>query len=210
MIYELALVAKSEINDKDVASINELVNQVLKDGSGEILVSDDWGRRLMAQPTKKNVVRGYYLYYIYRGDGSINTELTRRLKINESIIKYLFVNLGNDVDAGNIVKGYKTPFSKRYHGSITDELREQENVGEDMDKDRRRFARKRNCWFTAKNIKADWKDPKTYTWLVNEFGKIAPARISGISRKHQRFVTSAIKRARHIGIASNISGRIAE
>ncbi|OFZ28009.1 MAG: 30S ribosomal protein S18 [Bdellovibrionales bacterium RIFOXYB1_FULL_37_110] len=78
----------------------------------------------------------------------------------------------------------------------------------DIEKDRRRFARRRNCWFIARGIKADWKDPKTYMWLINEFGKISPARVSGVSTKHQRFVNSAIKRARQLNIVSHLSDAV--
>jgi ribosomal protein S18 len=63
------------------------------------------------------------------------------------------------------------------------------------------------AFFKSNNIIADWKDPKTYSWLVNEFGKISAARVSGVSRKHQRYVTTAIKRARTLGIISHISSR---
>ncbi|OFZ37462.1 MAG: 30S ribosomal protein S18 [Bdellovibrionales bacterium RIFOXYD12_FULL_39_22] len=55
-----------------------------------------------------------------------------------------------------------------------------------------------------------WKDPATYSWLISEFGKISPARVSGISRKYQRRITSEIKMARQLGIASYLSNRIAE
>ncbi len=66
------------------------------------------------------------------------------------------------------------------------------------------------CWFTTNKITADWKDPKTYAWLVNEFGKISPARVSGVSRKHHRWAESAIKRARNIGLISHLAGNTAE
>ena len=74
---------------------------------------------------------------------------------------------------------------------------------------RKKFARKKTCWFAAKSIKADWKDPKTYGWLVNEFGKISPARVTSISRKHQRFANNAVKRARNIGLISQLSDQTA-
>ena len=107
------------------------------------------------------------------------------------------------------MENYKCPFSTgKYKGSVTDSLKD--DAEETVEKDRRKFARKKSCWFTAKKVKADWKDPGTYAWLINEFGKITPARVSGISRKHQRFADYAIKRARQVGLASSLTGRIAE
>ena len=63
-----------------------------------------------------------------------------------------------------------------------------------------------SCFFKSNNIIADWKDPKTYSWLVNEFGKISAAEFLAF-QKAQRYVTTAIKRARNLGIISHISNR---
>ena len=71
------------------------------------------------------------------------------------------------------------------------------------------FARRKSCWFTANKTAPDWKDPMSYAWLVSEFGKISPARVTGISRKMQRLATVNIKRARGIGLLSYMSGRTA-
>ncbi len=204
MIYELALIAQHGLDEKNLTAINDLVADVSKSFEGEVLIADDWGSRELAQPTKSGIERGHYLYFIYQGNNECNSELNRRLGINESIVKFFVTKLGEDGQAGAIVKKFKTPYSKKYSGSVTDDFEDNEGG------DRKKFARRRGCWFSAKKIKADWKDPATYSWLINEFGKISPARVSGISRKHQRFAESAIKRARQIGIVSNISNRFAD
>jgi ribosomal protein S18 len=76
------------------------------------------------------------------------------------------------------------------------------------DKDKRRFSRRKSCWFCAKKTEPDWKNTESYSWLVNEFGKIAPSRVSGICATHQRKATEAIKRARHIGFIGYVSNEI--
>jgi len=86
--------------------------------------------------------------------------------------------------------------------------RDSSNIDQNsIDKDRRMFARKKACWFCAKNDLPDWKDPFSYAWLVNEFGKISPARVTGVCSKHQRKATTAIKRGRDIGFISAISNQ---
>ncbi|ATH09553.1 30S ribosomal protein S18 [Halobacteriovorax marinus] len=80
----------------------------------------------------------------------------------------------------------------------------------DLEKDKKRFSRRKSCWFAANNITPDWKDPKTYAWLINEFGKINPGRVSGISRKAHRLADTAIKRARNMGVVSHITNSLAE
>ncbi len=78
----------------------------------------------------------------------------------------------------------------------------------DAAKERRMFVKRKTCWYMAKKITPDWKDPNTYAWVLNEFGKISPARITGISPKFQRQVNRAIKRARCVGILGYMSNRV--
>ena len=46
----------------------------------------------------------------------------------------------------------------------------------------------------------DYKDVATLKKYVSERGKILPRRITGTCAKHQRAVTGAIKRARHLAL----------
>ncbi len=46
----------------------------------------------------------------------------------------------------------------------------------------------------------DYKDVNLLRKFLSDTGKILPARITGCSRKNQRMITKAIKRAREIGL----------
>ena len=61
--------------------------------------------------------------------------------------------------------------------------------------------RKKVCVFCGeKNGEIDYKDTNKLKRYVSERGKILPRRITGNCAKHQRALTVAIKRARHIAI----------
>ena len=61
------------------------------------------------------------------------------------------------------------------------------------------MRRKKVCQFCAdKNKTIDYKDVDTLKKYVTERGKILPRRITGNCAKHQRALTVAIKRARHV------------
>lgn len=207
MIYEMAVVANEGLSSEKLSSLTSLMRDVVQQAKGEVLVEDDWGVLNLAQATSSGKERGHFLYLLYKADGELNKELSRRLKISEDVMKYMIVRAAEDEAQAELVKGLKMPYSKKYPGSVTESADDEKGL---PDKDRRRFSKRKNCWYTAKNFHADWKDPQTFSWLVNEFGKIAPARVSGVSRKHQRFVTTAIKRARQIGLAAHLSGRVAQ
>lgn len=68
------------------------------------------------------------------------------------------------------------------------------------DTDTRSKKRKR-CPFTAAGIREiDYKDIETLTKFITERGKILPRRITGVSAFHQKKLTAAIKRARHMAL----------
>ena len=65
------------------------------------------------------------------------------------------------------------------------------------------FRRRKVCKFCADKIDyIDYKDVKLISQFVPERGKILPRRMFGTCAEHQRKLTVAIKRARHIALLS--------
>ena len=65
----------------------------------------------------------------------------------------------------------------------------------------RRKSKKKVCSFCVdKGAEIDYKDIAKLRRYVSERAKILPRRISGTCAKHQRQLTIAIKRARHIAL----------
>ena len=71
-----------------------------------------------------------------------------------------------------------------------------------------RYVRKvRVCQFCAEKIKTvDYKQVDLLRRYVTERGKIRPRRQTGACAKHQRMVTEAIKRARHMALLPYSAG----
>ena|SRR5262244_2217627 len=66
---------------------------------------------------------------------------------------------------------------------------------------RRPMMRRKVCRFCAdKSVHIDYKDIRLLTGFVTERGKITPSRITGTCARHQRLLTTAIKRARSIAL----------
>ncbi len=65
----------------------------------------------------------------------------------------------------------------------------------------RRKPKKKVCAFCVDKVaEIDYKDIAKLRRYVSERAKILPRRISGNCAKHQRQLTVAIKRARHIAL----------
>ena len=56
------------------------------------------------------------------------------------------------------------------------------------------------CVLCGKDNVIDYKDMNKLKRYVSERGKILPRRVTGNCAKHQRAITVAVKRARHLAI----------
>lgn len=169
-------------------------------------MNDTWGVKTFAQPLESGLRKGNFFYFMYKSVGTVNAEIERKLHINENVVRFIIVKLGDDSQMDDIAKKYKNP----NHTQAADAQVEGEE-GEEAggDKEKRMYSKRKSCYFSAKKTSPDWKDPKSYGWLVNEFGKISPARITGLTPKFQRRACDAIKRGRTMGLISYTSGDIA-
>jgi len=78
-----------------------------------------------------------------------------------------------------------------------------------FDRDNRprgRKGRKKVCAFCVDKIQEiDYKDVPRLRRYLSDRGKIVPRRVTGTCAEHQRQLTTAIKRARHIALLPYIS-----
>ena len=106
----------------------------------------------------------------------------------------------------------KREFCEKIYFEASIENKKKENIEELLkwlDKDeksnspmKRRGGRRRKkvCVFCGKDNVIDYKDTNKLKRYISERGKILPRRITGNCAKHQRAITVAIKRARHVAL----------
>lgn len=69
-------------------------------------------------------------------------------------------------------------------------------------------ARKKICKFCVDSVdRVDYKDIQRLKFYTTERGKILPARISGVCARHQRQLSTAVKRAREAALMPYIAER---
>ena len=79
--------------------------------------------------------------------------------------------------------------------------RRRNNNGDEDFNPKFRKIRKKVCPLCAnKELVLDYKNGDQLRKFVNEKGKILPRRATGACAKHQRDITLAVKRARHIAV----------
>lgn len=78
---------------------------------------------------------------------------------------------------------------------------ERRGKGEGRTFRRRGMGRRKVCRFCAdKTMLIDYKDARALGNFLSERGKIIPSRVTGTCARHQRQLTTAIKRARTVAL----------
>ena len=88
--YEVLFIVKPTLTDEKISETVEKVKELISK-HGEILDVDDWGKRRLAYMIDKNS-EGYYVLIHFNSEKSFITELTRRFRINENIMRHLVVH----------------------------------------------------------------------------------------------------------------------
>jgi small subunit ribosomal protein S6 len=96
--YETTLITRSDLSDETLKTLQDKLAQVVASFKGEVVLTEDWGKRKMAYPIKKEV-RGHYTYLVYTGQGDVVHELERNLRLSDHVLRFLTVNLKTEFDS---------------------------------------------------------------------------------------------------------------
>ena len=88
--YEVAFIAAPNTADYDLSKLNSQIEQIIKDRGGKITKLDNWGRRKLAYRIGK-FDEGVYTFVHVEGSGQEISEVERRLRVTDFIIRYLTV-----------------------------------------------------------------------------------------------------------------------
>lgn len=95
--YETTFITRLEMTDEALKALTDRLASVVTAFKGEIVLSEDWGRRKLAYPIQKET-RGHYTYMVYTGTGDVVHELERNLRLQEDVLRFLTVNLDKEFD----------------------------------------------------------------------------------------------------------------
>ena len=95
--YEFTFVTKADLPDADKSKVLAGYEEILASNGGEVLKKSDWGTKKLAYPIKKNF-RGHYAFYDLTASPDSIAECERLLRIDENVLRYLVVKIGEDVN----------------------------------------------------------------------------------------------------------------
>jgi small subunit ribosomal protein S6 len=88
--YEVAFIVAPNTADDDLSKLNSQIEQIITDRGGKITKIDNWGRRKLAYRIGK-FDEGLYTFVYFEGAGKEIAEVERRLRVTDSVIRYLTV-----------------------------------------------------------------------------------------------------------------------
>ena len=94
--YELVYVASPDLGEDGVAELHTQVDEIVTGLGGRIEKTDNWGRRRLAYEIGKHK-EGTYVIELIEGPGTIVSELDRRLKVRDTVLRHLVVRVDEDL-----------------------------------------------------------------------------------------------------------------
>lgn len=91
--YEIAIVLHPDL-EIDIESATSKVEKIIELAKGKITKKDNWGKRKLAYPIKKQDW-GIYVFYQVQLDPSTVAQIENTLRITEEVMRYLIVSLEN-------------------------------------------------------------------------------------------------------------------
>ena len=88
--YENTIVAKQDLPEKELKTIKETYNELINNSSGKVLKIEEWGLLNLANKIK-NYKKGFYIHYKFEGEKETINEIDKKVKVDNTIIRYLTV-----------------------------------------------------------------------------------------------------------------------
>ena len=97
-IYELVFIVKPDLPEEETQAAVEQVKTALTEGGAAIDKVDEWGKRRLAYPVR-GFADGHYVFMQYSAEdkSSLPREIERRLRVSDSVIKFMTIRIDEDL-----------------------------------------------------------------------------------------------------------------
>lgn len=109
--YETIYILRPTLGEAEITAIIENTNQVIADAKGSIIDLNRWGMKKLAYLIKKET-QGYYVFCDYAVTSEAVTEIERKFRIEDSVLKYMTVKLSDSITAEEVVTATSDAIAK--------------------------------------------------------------------------------------------------
>jgi len=101
--YETMFIVKPTLTEEEMQAQIALVKSNIEKNGGEIVTNEDIGSKQLAYEIEKNK-RGYYYLTYFRAPAASILELERNYRINENILRFIFIKYENKKEIASWTK----------------------------------------------------------------------------------------------------------
>ena len=136
--YETIYILRSDAGREVTEAVADRVIEAVKT-AGSVTRIENWGRRKLAYNVGRQN-RGIYVYFQYSGVGDLVSEVERTLRLQESVLKFQTVKIGESAVAEAVVAEVAAD-AKFEHIELTDEGDEDETYAQTLGLEARASSR---------------------------------------------------------------------
>jgi small subunit ribosomal protein S6 len=110
--YEIMFVVRPDVEEADLDKLIEGFQKNVTDGGGEVRSTEKMGRRRLAYTVRK-FNDGFYVLLTIAAEGKLITEIERRLRVSEPVIKFITVRMDEEEKRLAKIKAHRDTHVKR-------------------------------------------------------------------------------------------------
>jgi small subunit ribosomal protein S6 len=88
--YETGFLISPNLTEEETDSLILQMTEVVSQKKGKMLKEDRWGKRRLAYPIDR-FEEAFYVFFHYEGEHDVPSELERRFKQTDTVLRYLTV-----------------------------------------------------------------------------------------------------------------------
>ena len=94
--YETIYILRPNLGEEEISKVVDYVDQIITDEGGTVIDLNKWGMKKLAYLIKKESL-GYYVYCNYATTPAAVSEMERKFRIDDSVLKYMTIKLADSI-----------------------------------------------------------------------------------------------------------------
>ncbi len=101
--YETIYILRPSLNEEQITTVVEKAQETITGNNGQIIELDRWGMKKLAYQIKKES-QGFYIFCDYSATPEAVTEMERRFRIDDAVLRYLTVKTADVITEEEIIE----------------------------------------------------------------------------------------------------------
>ena len=119
--YENIAILNPSLSEEEVADAIEKITSLITKSGGEIIKSENWGKKDLAYEIHKQK-KGFYLFIVFKSPSDVIKKLEDYYKVFDPIFKFMIVKLGKKEIAALIKSLQKAEEKEKSAEEVTESV----------------------------------------------------------------------------------------